>query len=48
LLAQAKRPLPAVDSLLAATALSHDLTLVTRNLKDFNVVGLNVLNPWQL
>jgi predicted nucleic acid-binding protein len=48
LLGQAKRPLPAVDSLLAATALSHDLTLVTRNLKDFNVGGLNVFNPWQL
>lgn len=46
LLAQAKRPLPVVDSLLAATALTHDLTLVTRNLKDFSVTGLNVLNPW--
>ena len=36
LMAQAGRPLPAIDSLLAATALTHGLTLVTRNVKDFN------------
>ena len=35
LLAQAGRPLPAIDSLLAATALAHGLTLITRNLRDF-------------
>jgi hypothetical protein len=46
LLAQAGRPLPAIDSLLAATALSQDLTLVTRNLKDFQHAGLSVLDPW--
>ena len=43
---RAGRPLPLVDSLLAATALSYDLTLVTRNTKDFTGVGVNLLNPW--
>lgn len=46
LLAQAGRPLPAIDSLLAATALAHGLTLVTRNLKDFQHPDLTVLDPW--
>lgn len=46
LLAQAGRPLPAIDSLLTATALAHGLTLVTRNLKDFQHPGLTVLDPW--
>ena len=43
----AKRPLPAIDSLLAATALHHDMTLVTRNLKDFQGLGLEIINPWK-
>lgn len=46
LLAEAARPLPAVDSLLAATALHHDLRLVTRNERDFVYPGLDVINPW--
>lgn len=46
LLAQSDRPLPAIDSLLAATALSHGLTLVTRNLRDFRHPHLPVLDPW--
>jgi predicted nucleic acid-binding protein len=46
LLSQARRPLPAIDSLLAATALAHGLTLVTRNLKDFQYPDLQVLDPW--
>jgi predicted nucleic acid-binding protein len=46
LVAQAGRPLPAIDSLLAATALTHGLTLVTRNLKDFSHPDLTVLDPW--
>ena len=46
MVAQAKRPLPAIDSLLAATALTHDLTLVSRNVKDFSSTGLTVLDPW--
>ena len=42
----ADRSRPVADTLIAATALVHDLTLVTRNERDF--VGLNVrlLNPW--
>lgn len=45
---QAKRPLPAIDSLLAATALHHDMVLVTRNIKDFSdFPGLEVINPWE-
>lgn len=40
------RPLPIVDGLLAATALQHGLSLVTRNVRDFEGMGLSVLNPW--
>ena len=47
LLAQAGRPVPAIDSLLAATALHHDLRLVTRNSRDFDYAGLEVVNPWE-
>ncbi|KAF0284618.1 type II toxin-antitoxin system VapC family toxin [Spiribacter roseus] len=46
LAAAAKRPLPVIDSLLAATALTHDLCLVTRNVSDFALPGLDVFNPW--
>ncbi|MFZ3140113.1 type II toxin-antitoxin system VapC family toxin [Polaromonas sp.] len=46
LLAQAGRPVPAIDSLLAATALHHDLRLVTRNIRDFAYADLEVINPW--
>jgi len=46
MLAQAARPVPAIDSLLAATALTHGLTLVTRNLRDFQYPGLAVVDPW--
>ncbi|MER8845747.1 type II toxin-antitoxin system VapC family toxin [Mesorhizobium australicum] len=34
------------DTLIAATALVHDLILVTRNVADFEDIGLTVLNPW--
>lgn len=47
LMAQAARPLPAIDALLAATALRHDLTLVTRNTRDFLGLGVNLINPWE-
>jgi toxin FitB len=43
---QMKRPLPAIDSLLAATAIVHDLCFVTRNDKDFKFPGLELINPW--
>jgi predicted nucleic acid-binding protein len=38
-------PLPTVDGLLAATALIHDLTLVTRNTKDVARTGVRTLDP---
>ena len=46
LMASAGRPIPAIDSLLGATAAHHGLTMVTRNSKDFKNLGLEVLNPW--
>lgn len=38
--------LPSVDAFIAATALVHDLTVVTRNGKDFESTGVRVENPW--
>jgi predicted nucleic acid-binding protein len=46
LLAASSRPLPAIDSLLAATALVHGLTLVTRNVRDFRYPDLSLVDPW--
>ena len=40
------RPLPTIDGLLGATALVHNLVLVTRNEPDFLATGATVLNPW--
>jgi predicted nucleic acid-binding protein len=40
------RPLPAIDGLLAATALTHGLTLVTRNDRDVAGLGAMVFNPF--
>jgi predicted nucleic acid-binding protein len=37
--------LPVVDGIIAATALEHDLTLVTHNVKDFTNLGVRRLNP---
>lgn len=45
--ARTGRPLPSVDSLIAATALAHGLTIVTRNVRDFEAAGLATLNPWE-
>ena len=36
------------DALIGATALVHDMTLVTRNAKDFCFDGIRVINPWEL
>jgi predicted nucleic acid-binding protein len=44
---RAGRPLPTVDSLIAATALAYDLTIVTRNVRDFEGTAAVTLNPWQ-
>jgi predicted nucleic acid-binding protein len=40
------KPLAAMDALIAATVLTHGLTLVTRNTTDFGPVLESMLNPW--
>jgi predicted nucleic acid-binding protein len=48
--AEAKRsgvPLSAIDGLLAATAIHHNLTLVSRNVSDFANTHAPILNPWE-
>jgi toxin FitB len=42
----AQRPRPVVDTLLAATAVVHEMTLVTRNIADVEDVAVQMLNPW--
>jgi predicted nucleic acid-binding protein len=41
------RIMPAIDSLLAATALAKKMTLVTRNVGDFDGAGVEIVNPWE-
>ncbi len=41
------RPLPAIDSLIAATGIAHDLIVVTRNTSDMEQSGVSLLNPWE-
>jgi toxin FitB len=43
----AERSLPVVDALLAATAIVHGMTLVTRNVRDIADTGATILNPWE-
>ena len=45
-LEQNGRPLPAMDSLIAAIAIHNSLSLVTRNEKDFAGTGVVIINPW--
>ena len=40
------RPPAAADAQIAAIALHHDLTLVTRNVRDFERLNVSLLNPW--
>jgi len=42
----APRPVPVIDALLAATAIVHDLTLVTRNVADTAGLGARILDPF--
>jgi predicted nucleic acid-binding protein len=39
-------PMSTSDGLIAATALEHGLVLVTRNVRDFGEIGLEILSPW--
>ena len=41
-----RRPLNVPDGQIAATALEHGLTLVTRNVKDFDRLGVSIFDPW--
>jgi toxin FitB len=41
------QPLSTADGLIAATALVHDLTIVTRNTSDFEPHGVRILNPFK-
>lgn len=43
----ARRPRAAVDTLIAATAITRNLTLVTRNVRDVADTGVRLLNPWE-
>lgn len=40
-------PRPDRDALIAATALVHEMTVVTRNVADFQPLGVETLNPWE-
>ena len=42
----AGRPIGAMDAFLAATAEQHQLTLVTRNISDFEATGIRLFSPW--
>jgi toxin FitB len=39
--------LSTADGQIGATALQHNLVLVTRNVKDFRVLGIEIFNPWE-
>ncbi len=40
-------PLNTADGMIAATALEHGLTIVTRNVKDFRELGVEIVNPFE-
>lgn len=40
------RPIGTMDAFIAATAEQHDLALVTRNVADFDALGIRLINPW--
>ncbi|MBA4368430.1 MAG: VapC toxin family PIN domain ribonuclease [Desulfobacterium sp.] len=40
------KPMPAIDSLIAATGIAYELTVVTRNITDMEQSGVKLLNPW--
>ena len=47
--AKLPRSLPIQDTLIAATAMANNLTIATRNVKDFkDIAGLSIFNPWDI
>jgi len=42
------KPMPAIDSLIAATVRMYELTLITRNVDDFEPAGIEIVNPWEM
>jgi len=40
-------PLPTIDAIIAATAIHHGLTVVSRNVSDFRNAQVSVINPWE-
>jgi predicted nucleic acid-binding protein len=40
-------PRPERDALIAGTALAHNMTIATRNIRDFESMGVPVINPWE-
>jgi predicted nucleic acid-binding protein len=46
LAARSGNPMPVIDSLIGATAICHNLTLVTRNTADFERLPVKLVNPW--
>ena len=47
ILGNSKEKRPVIDSLIAATALTHNLKVVTRNTDDYKIPGVEVINPWR-
>jgi len=46
-LKQKGETMPLLDGMIAATALQHDLTIATRNTRDFKKAGVKALNPFK-
>lgn len=46
IIGNSEKTFSSIDSLIAATAMIHNLKLVTRNVSDFPIPGLEVINPW--
>jgi predicted nucleic acid-binding protein len=44
---QAGRPLPTADGYIAATAAAHSFAVATRNTRDFQGTGVELIDPWQ-
>lgn len=45
---QVGKVIPAIDGLIAASAIAHNLQIVTRNVKDFEGLNVQLVNPWEL